>query len=187
MPAQTNTSSPAAKRRRCLIYTAVGIILQTLIIVAFVLIFMRIKSPKLRFHSVSVDKLTVNSASPSSFSIRLNGEVAVRNRNFGHFKWADTPISILYRGNTIGTVQIPGDRAKARSTKKLNVTAAAEAKNDRNLSGDLSLGKITLSSHATLEGKIHLFKVIKRKKTATMDCTMDVDTRTRAVQNLQCQ
>lgn len=177
------TKTPAQKRRRCLLYLAVGIILQTLIIIAFVLIFMRIKSPKLRFRSVTVDKLTATSA---SFDVKLNGEVGVKNTNFGHFKWSDSSISVLYRGNSVGSAQIPGGRARARSTKKLNVTAALESKNDRNLGADLSSGKITLSTHARLEGKIHLFKVIKKKKTATMDCTMDLDTRTRAVHNLKC-
>lgn len=180
---QTKTSTPAEKRRKCLIYVGVGIILQTLIIIAFVLIFMRIKSPKFRFRSVSVDKLTASSA---SFDIKLNGEVGVKNTNFGYFKWSASSISILYRGNSVGSAQIPGGRARARSTKKLNVTAALESRNDRNLRADLSSGKITLSTHATLEGKIHLFN-IKKKKTATMDCTMDLDTRTHAVQNLKCK
>lgn len=181
MPPLTNT---AAKRRRCLIYLAIGIILKTLIIIAFVLIFMRIRTPNLRFRSISVEKLT---ASSPSFTIKLNGEVAVKNSNFGHFRFPDGTVTFLYRGNAVGTVQIPGGRANARSTKRLNVTVAAESKDDRSLSGDLSSGKITLSSRATLEGKVHLFKVIKRKKTATMNCTMDVDTRTRVVENLKCK
>ncbi|XP_047973535.1 late embryogenesis abundant protein At1g64065-like [Salvia hispanica] len=183
MPPPTNTPNPAAKRRKCFIYIALAILLQTLIIVAFVLIFMRIKSPKLRFRSVTVDSLTSNSA---SFNARLTGEVAVKNVNFGKFKYPESTVSFLYRGSSVGTARIPSGRAKARDTEKLNVTVAVEAKNDRNLGGDLSSGKITLSSKATVEGKVHLFNVIKRKKTATMDCTMDVDTKTRVVQNLRC-
>ncbi|KAL1532282.1 late embryogenesis abundant protein-like protein [Salvia divinorum] len=183
MPPPTSTPNPTAKRRKCLIYTALAIMLQTLIIVAFVLIFMRIKSPKLRLRSITVDSLTASSA---SFNAKLTGEVAVKNANFGRFKYPESTVSFLYRGSTVGTARVPSGRAKARSTAKLNVTVAAESKNDRDLGGDLSSGKITLSSHATLEGKVHLFNVIKRKKTATMDCTMDVDTKTRVVQNLRC-
>ncbi|KAG6389646.1 hypothetical protein SASPL_151118 [Salvia splendens] len=137
---------------------------------------MRIKSPKLRFRSVTVDSLTANSA---SFNARLTGEVAVKNANFGKFKYPESTVSFLYRGSSVGTARIPSGRVKGRDTEKMNVTVAVEAKNDRNLGGDVSSSKVTLSSKATVEGKVHLFNVIKRKKTATMDCTMDVDTKTR--------
>ncbi|KAI3458080.1 hypothetical protein Pfo_014743 [Paulownia fortunei] len=186
MPTRTKPRTPT-NPKKCLALIIVGIILQTLIILVFVLTFMRIRNPKVRFRSVTVEKLTVNSTNSPFFSVTLNARVTVKNSNFGHFKFPESAISILYRGNPVGNAVIPGARAGARSTKKLNVTVDAESKKDPFLGSDLNSGTITLSSHATLKGKIHLFSVIKKKKTATMNCTMDVNTRTRVVENLQCK
>ena len=55
------------------------------------------------------------------------------------------------------------------------------------LGSDLKSGKLTLTSYATLKGKVHLFKVIKKKKSAQMNCTMDVDTKKQAIQNVHCK
>ncbi|KAL7146241.1 hypothetical protein ABFS83_06G027200 [Erythranthe nasuta] len=183
---RTNPRIPT-NRRKCIAIIVAGIILQTLIIVVFGLIFLRVTTPKIRFSSITVEKLTVNSTTPS-FSIKLNGEVTVKNSNFGHFKFSDSEISVLYRGSAVGNAAVPAGRAGARSTKKMNLTVAVESKSGStaNLGGDLNSGKIALTSQATLSGKIHLFKVIKKRKTATMDCRMDVNTKTRAVENLEC-
>lgn len=188
MPPATKPQIPT-NRRKCVALIFAGIILQALIILAFSLIFLRVTSPKLRFSSVTVEKLTVNSTNSPSFSIKLNAQVTVKNPNYGRFKFPDGAISILYRGDAVGSAAVPGGRAGARSTKKVNVTAAVESKGNPSsaLGGDLNSGKIRLSSEGTLSGKIHLFKIIKRRKTATMNCTMDVNTRTRAVENLECK
>ncbi|KAK4431412.1 hypothetical protein Salat_0903300 [Sesamum alatum] len=144
---------------------------------------MRVRTPKVRFQSLSIEGLTLN----SSFNMRLNAQVKVKNANFGEFKFPESAISILYRGNVVGNGVIPGSAAGARSSKKLNVTVDVESKKDPFLGSDLNSGRVTLSSHAMLKGKVHLLKVVKKKTTATMNCTMDVDTRTRAVVNLKCK
>ncbi|KAK6131803.1 hypothetical protein DH2020_034452 [Rehmannia glutinosa] len=146
---------------------------------------MRVRNPKIRVRSVTVEFPTVNNStnSPSFSMISLNAKVTVKNKNFGHFKFSDSAVSIIYRGSAVGNAVIPGSRVGARSTKKMNVTVAVGS----NMDPFLDSGMLTLSSHAKLEGSVYLFKVIKRKKTATMNCTMDVDTRSREVVNLRCK
>lgn len=56
-----------------------------------------------------------------------------------------------------------------------------------NLASDLKSEKLRLTSHGTLKGKVHLLKVIRRKKTADMNCYMDVNTKTKTVENLHCK
>ncbi|KAH6804604.1 hypothetical protein C2S51_032851 [Perilla frutescens var. frutescens] len=182
MPARTKPQAPT-NSGKFLFYIIEAIAFQTIIIVTILLIFMHKTSPKLRFQSLSVQNLTVNATSPPSFFFRLNGEVTLKNSNFGKFNFPDGKILILYRDNAVGDAFVPAGRVKAWSTEKMNVTVVVESKNDRDLGGDLNSGKITLSSNAKWHGKI---RVIRRKTTATMNCTMDVDTRTRAVQNLKC-
>ncbi|KAL0304343.1 UNVERIFIED_CONTAM: hypothetical protein Sradi_6302400 [Sesamum radiatum] len=151
---------------------------------------MRVRTPKVRFGSLTVEMLTLNSTTSltqPSLSMRLNAQVTVKNTNFGEFKFSESAISIVYRGNVVGSGVIPGSGAGARSTKKLNVTVDVESKKDPFWGRDLNSGRVTVSSHARLEGRVHLFMIVKKKKTGSMNCTMDVDTRTRTVANLNCK
>ncbi|GFY81883.1 hypothetical protein Acr_02g0001230 [Actinidia rufa] len=148
------------RNTRCLLYIVLGVILQTAIIVFFGLTFMRIRNPKARFSSVAVENLNVNSSSWSpSFTVKLNAQVTVKNTNFGHFKFGNTTLQLYL-------TKVPSDA---------------------HLGSDLKSGKLTLTSYATLKGKVHLFKVIKKKKSAQMNCTMDVDTTKQAIENLHCK
>ncbi|CAL5367402.1 unnamed protein product [Camellia sinensis] len=188
-----SASSLRQKRNiKCLLYIVAGVILQTASTLVFVLTFMRIRNPKGRFGSVAVENLIVNSSTSSpSFFMKLNAQVTVKNTNFGQFKFENSNATISYRGSHVGDFVITKACASARSTKKMNVTvtvnSSADTSNDLNLSSDISLGKLTLTSHATVSGKIHLFMVIKKKKSVKMNCTMDVDTMTKAIENLYCK
>lgn len=192
----TNDTEYAALRQRrsakILIFIVVGAILQIAIILAFVLIFMRFRNPKLRLSSVTVESLTVNSsASSPSFAMKLNAQVSVKNGNFGTFKFGNTTATISYRAAAIGTAVIPKSRANPRSTKKMNVTvtvaSSGKTVSSSSLGSDIGSGKLTLTSEATLTGKIHLFLVFKKKRSARMNCTMVVNTKSRAIENLQCK
>ncbi|XP_059629141.1 late embryogenesis abundant protein At1g64065-like [Cornus florida] len=191
-----NKDSPASQRKKrstkkCLCYIVAGVILQTAIILLFVLTVMRIRNPKVRFGDITVETLSANSSSSSSsFSMKLHAQVTVKNTNFGHFKFQDSVATISYRGSPVGEVLIGNARAKARSTKKINVTmnlSSAKVSMKSQLGSDMNSGKLTLTSQATLSGKIHLFKIIKKKKSARMNCTMDVNTKTKAIENLKCK
>jgi len=191
----TDKESAAGLRRkrnmRCLCYIVAGVILQTAIILVFVLTVMRIRNPKVRLGDVTIESLSTNSSSSSpSFSMKLHAQVTVKNTNFGNFKFQNTTATITYRGSPVGEVAIEKARARARSTKKLNITVSLSSQKvslKSQLGSDINSGKVTLSSQATLSGKIHLFKVIKKKKSAKMNCTMDVNTKTKAIENLQCK
>uniref|UniRef100_A0A5B7BBB6 Late embryogenesis abundant protein LEA-2 subgroup domain-containing protein n=1 Tax=Davidia involucrata TaxID=16924 RepID=A0A5B7BBB6_DAVIN len=172
---------------KCLIYIVAFVIIQTAIILAFVLLVMRIRDPKVRFGTVTVENLNATS---SSFNMVLNAQVTVKNTNFGHFKFENSTATISYRGTPVGQAVIAKARARARSTKKLNITVTVnsnKASADSHLGSDISSKKLTLTAHATLSGKIHLFKIMKKKKSAQMNCTMVVDTTTKAIENLMCK
>ncbi|KAM7463753.1 hypothetical protein LguiA_031874 [Lonicera macranthoides] len=194
MPTGNNPSAPAIRQKRMsnsLCYIIVGIILQTLIVLVFVLTIMRIRNLKVRVGFANVENLSLNSSSNSpSFSIKLGAQVAIKNRNFGQYKFQRSNAIVSYRGNEVGNAVIYEGRARARSTKKVNVTLnlnSEKASRSASLVSDINAGKITLSTYARLNGKVHLFKVIKRKKSAQMNCTMDVNTQTKAIENLRCK
>ncbi|GKU89222.1 hypothetical protein SLEP1_g3388 [Rubroshorea leprosula] len=124
--------------------------------------------------------------SPSNLTHKLPSKTL----NFGHFKFQNNTASISYVGTLIGEATIVKARARARSTKKVNVTSVASSgkvSSNSQLGDDIESGIIPLGSHARLDGKIILFKVFKKKKSAEMNCIMDVNTTTKEIQNLKCK
>ncbi|OMO79649.1 Late embryogenesis abundant protein, LEA-14 [Corchorus capsularis] len=177
-------------RGRCLAYVAAFIVFQTAIILAFALTVMRIKTPKVRFGAVSVENFSTGNGSSPFFDMRLMAQVTVKNTNFGHFKYENSTIKILYGGMEVGEVAVVKARARARQTKKFDVTidiSSANLSSNSNLGNDIATGVLPLSSEAKLSGKVHLLKVIKKKKSAGMSCTMGINLGTRAVQDLKCK
>ncbi|XP_021297266.1 late embryogenesis abundant protein At1g64065-like [Herrania umbratica] len=159
------------------------LLFQTAIILLFALTVMRIKSPKVRFGAVTVESFsTVNNSSPS-FDMKLMAQVAVKNTNFGHFKYENSTVTILYGGMPVGEAAIVKGRARARQTKKFNINvdiSSSRLSSNSNLGNDINAGVLPLSSQAKLKGKVHLMKVIKKKKSGEMSCTMGINLSTRA-------
>ncbi|XVE52897.1 hypothetical protein DITRI_Ditri02bG0161100 [Diplodiscus trichospermus] len=186
-------TSPRKRNINCWVYIVAAVIAKTIFILLFVLLIMRIRNPKVRLGGVALENLKVNSSpSEPSFTMKLNAQVTVKNTNFGHFKFKNSTFMVSYKGNPVGEATIVKARARPRSTKKFNVTVSVSSNEkvsriSHQLSSDIDSGIINLSSHAKLEGKIHLFRIFKKKKSAEMNCTMDVNTSSREVQNLTCK
>ncbi|KAE8077790.1 hypothetical protein FH972_016319 [Carpinus fangiana] len=196
MPKTTaTTGNQDARRKRnkkFLAFIVVGLIAQTVSTVLFVLLVMRFRNPKVRLGSVTVETLNLNSSSSSpSFTMKLTAQVTVKNTNFGNFKFGNSTATISYGGTEIGEGAIVKAHARFRSTKKVNVTVAASSSklstNYSHLRSDIEAGILQLSSHAKLSGKIHMFFILKKKKIAEMNCTMELNTKTKAIQNLACK
>ncbi|KAF3949980.1 hypothetical protein ACB098_12G048600 [Castanea mollissima] len=184
----TNTNKDSrSKRKKCLAYIIAGVIAQIIIIVLFVLLVMRIRNLKVRIDSVSVESHTYTN---SSFTVKLNAEISVKNTNFGEFKFDDSTATISYNGTKVGEFTIIKSRAKFRSTKRFNVTVtatSAKVSTKSLLASDLNSGKLPLTSYAKLSGKVHLLMIFKKKKSAELSCSMAVNTKSQAIENLTCK
>uniref|UniRef100_A0A5B6ZD57 Late embryogenesis abundant protein LEA-2 subgroup domain-containing protein n=1 Tax=Davidia involucrata TaxID=16924 RepID=A0A5B6ZD57_DAVIN len=167
--------------KKCLAYVAAFIVFQTIIIAVFALTVMKIKSPKVRFGTIAVNNL--NTYNNASVSMTLLTQFAVKNTNFGHFKYDASNVTILYGGVAVAEAAIPKGRAKARQTKRFDVIL--DIASDRlsaanpNLASDMNSGVLMLTSQAKLSGKVHLMKVIKKKKSGEMSCTIQINLFTR--------
>ncbi|KAF8412185.1 hypothetical protein HHK36_000144 [Tetracentron sinense] len=164
------------RNMKCCAYIVIRVMLETIIIVMFALTVMRVKTPKVRLGSVMVE---IHNTTTSSFNMRLIAKLTVKNTNFGHFKFENTTATITYEGAKVGQALIVKGRAKARETRRMDITV--DVSSDR-LSG--ASGTFTLGSQAKLSGKVHLFKIIKKKKSAEMSCTMVVDVANSQILNL---
>ncbi|KAG5558692.1 hypothetical protein RHGRI_008598 [Rhododendron griersonianum] len=168
------------KRKKYLIYFAAFVIFQTLIIVLFSLTVMKVKTPKFRVRSSS--SINTFDVPQTNTSFTLNAQFGVKNTNFGPYKYDSTTVDFLYNGIQVGSAVIPKSKANFLSTKKINVPV------DLNLSGNTSNSEIlTLTSTARLSGKVELMLIFKKKKAVNMNCTMDVNTRTRELLNVACK
>ncbi|KAL2235152.1 uncharacterized protein LOC105158347 [Sesamum indicum] len=162
------------KRMKCFAYIAAFAVFQTIIILVFALTVMRVKSPKVRLGDVAV-------TNDGNGNVRFTARVLIKNTNFGRYNYDGSIATIRAGDNVVGQFVIPDSRARARSTKKIYVIADLT-----NVSGTNS-GPLALSVDTAMRGKVELMKVIKRKKSAEMNCSMTVNLSTNAVQELRCK
>ncbi|GLU21180.1 hypothetical protein SLE2022_373370 [Rubroshorea leprosula] len=172
------------KRIKCLVYILAFAVFQTGIILLFALTVMRFKNPKFRIGPATtlLETSSFRTGNAPSFNLKLNTQFTVKNTNFGHFKYDDGTVTFTYGDAIVGNVILQKGRARARSTKKVSLEV------NLNYNGQLVNKEVLrLSSQAKLEGKIHLMKVIKKKKSAEMNCTMDIVIATKEIRNITCK
>ncbi|KAA3459893.1 late embryogenesis abundant protein [Gossypium australe] len=182
------------KQMKCLLYVILFTVFQTGIILIFVLIFMRMTNPKFRVRSGSfIDAFNVGTEASPSFDLRMNTQFTVKNTNFGHFKYKDGTVTFAYKGIPVGNAMIEKGRVGARSTKKVDVVVKLRSNGlllntrENELGSDISSGVLPLTSSIKLKGKIHLMEVIKKKKYAQMNCSMEIDINSRTLGNIICK
>ncbi|XP_073303900.1 late embryogenesis abundant protein At1g64065-like [Primulina huaijiensis] len=164
------------KRMKCLAYIAAFAVLQTIVIVVFSVVFLRFKTPKVRMEQVTITN--IGNGNIVSFSAR----VTVKNTNYGRYKF-DSSLATITSGNgvVLGQLAIPEERAGARSTKRILVVGDLASP-----TGD-SNGNLAVTIAANLRGKVEILRIIKRKKSADMLCTMTINLPTNSVQDLACK
>ncbi|XP_040989284.1 uncharacterized protein LOC121236866 [Juglans microcarpa x Juglans regia] len=167
------------KRIKLAIYIAIFVVFQAIVIAVFSVTVMKVKTPKVRLGTAVTFQNVSTSTQPSpSFDISFTTQVRVKNTNFGPYKYDSATVAFMYDGVTVGEVGIPKGKAGMLSTKKVSVTVNVNSKalqSTSNLGSDLSGGNLTLTSHAKLSGKVELMFVMKKKKSAEMNCTMSIN------------
>ena len=178
------------KRIKLAIYIAAFAVFQTIVILVFALIVMRVKTPKVRLGTdVTFQNFSVGTQASPSFDLSFTTQVRVKNTNFGPYKFDSTTATFMYQGVTVGQVTIPKGKAGLQSTKKVGVTVNVNSNalpSTTNLGSELGGGVLTLNSHAKLSGKVELMFVMKKKKSAEMNCSMTIDLSAKAVQSIIC-
>ncbi|XWS61704.1 hypothetical protein CRYUN_Cryun07bG0148800 [Craigia yunnanensis] len=181
------------KRIKYAVYIAAFAVFQTAVILVFALTVMRVKNPKVRIGRVTIETMETNytgAASSASFDLKFIAQVTVKNTNFGHYKFDNNIMRFLYDGVIVGEAIIPKARARARSTKKLDVTVEVNSRALTSATGlvsELSSNELTLNSQAKLKGKVELMKVMKKTKSPELNCTLTFNVSTRNLQELKCK
>ncbi|XP_062076010.1 uncharacterized protein LOC133780154 [Humulus lupulus] len=181
------------KRIKLAIYIAIFAVFQIIVITVFGAVIMRAKSPKLRLSNSNIEFQSLNtSGSPSpSFDINFTTQVRIKNPNFGPYKFDNTTAVVTYGGTTVGLFTIPKSKAGFKSTKKIDVSvnlSSSQLPNTADLGRELTTtGTLTLGTTTTMNGKVELMWIMKKKKSANMDCTMIIDTNEKKLRSLECK
>ncbi|XP_048132780.1 uncharacterized protein LOC115754674 isoform X9 [Rhodamnia argentea] len=182
-----------AKRKKRMKWT-IGIIafviFQVVQALFFVLVIMKFKSPKFRVSEFDIQSLTVGTQASPSFDMTFVAPIRIKNTNWGPFKYGASTVNFTYGGVQVGQAIIPKSKANFKSTKKINANVTLNSANlpsDSTLRSELSSGVITLNSQGELKGKVTVMFMFKKKKTSQMNCTMAINTATKAVQSLSCK
>ncbi|XP_022733154.1 uncharacterized protein LOC111287141 [Durio zibethinus] len=151
------------------------------IILVFVLAVLRVKNPKVRIGRVNIETMEINNTvAAASFDLKFIAQVTVKNTNFSHYKFDNSTMTFLYNGIIVGEAIIPKATARARSTKKLDFTVEV---NSRALTTNTALDSELSSNVLTVE----LMKVMRKKKSPEMNCTLTFNLSTRNLQDLNCK
>uniref|UniRef100_A0A2N9HUD8 Late embryogenesis abundant protein LEA-2 subgroup domain-containing protein n=1 Tax=Fagus sylvatica TaxID=28930 RepID=A0A2N9HUD8_FAGSY len=178
------------KRIKLAIYIAAFVVFQTIVITVFALTVMRVKTPKVRLGTVTFHNVNTSTQTPPNFDLSFTTQVRVKNTNFGPYKYDGTNVTFMYQGVTVGQFTIPKGKAGFRSTKKFSVTVNVNSNalpSTTSLGSELGAGVLTLNSHAKLSGKVELMFVMKKKKSAEMNCNMTIVLSTKEVKALNCE
>ncbi|KAG8382190.1 hypothetical protein BUALT_Bualt05G0051000 [Buddleja alternifolia] len=168
--------------KKCLAYVAAFVVFQMAIILVLALTVGKIKSPKIRFNVIAIESVFSSNNNSSSTNMRLVTQVTIKNTNFGHFRYDNSTLTILYDGVPLGEAVIPRGRAGARKIQRFNVSVDVSL----NRVNELNSRILRLSSRGNVKGKVHLMKVIKKNKSGEMNCEWNVNLDTRRVDNLNC-
>ncbi|KAF7847189.1 hypothetical protein BT93_L3245 [Corymbia citriodora subsp. variegata] len=166
------------------------VIFQVVQALFFVLVIMKFKSPKFRVGEFNVQTLNVGTEASPSFDMSSVAPIRIKNTNWGPFKYDASTVSFTYGGVQVGQANIPKSKANFKSTKKIDVPVTLSSNalpTGSNLGNELSAGIITLNSQGELKGKVTVMFMFKKTKISQMNCTMIIDTSTRAVRSLSCK
>ncbi|KAM5572328.1 hypothetical protein ABKV19_012409 [Rosa sericea] len=177
------------KRMKLFMYIGIFIVFQIIVMTVFGLAVMKVKTPKVRLGEINVQSLNSVPATPS-FDTSFTTQIRVKNTNWGPYRFDASTATFVYQGVAVGQVSIPKSKAGMRSTKKISVSVSLNADgmpSSSTLGSALNNGILTLTSQAKLTGKVELMLIMKKKKSATMDCAIAFDLTTKTVKSLQCK
>ncbi|XP_004298841.1 PREDICTED: uncharacterized protein LOC101294558 [Fragaria vesca subsp. vesca] len=179
-PFQSDEELKRQKRIKLFTYIGIFIVFQIVVMTVFGLTVMKVKTPKARWGEITVKTLNSVPAAPS-FDTTFETQIRIKNTNWGPYKFDAGTATFLYQGVTIGKVDIPKSKAGMRGTKKIDASVSL------NTAALNSSGELTLTSEAKLTGKVTLMGMMKKKKSASMNCTIQIDVSGPTVKSVVCK
>ncbi|KAL3653579.1 hypothetical protein CASFOL_003260 [Castilleja foliolosa] len=144
------------KFKKLILYIVLFAIFHTGIILIFSFTVMKVRTPNFRLRSAALTNVIVGTTANPSFSATMRAELAVRNNNFGRYKYRNTTVEFFYGGLTAGRANVRSSGANWRSTRRFEVEVDLNLAASSQLASDLRDGVLALSSRAQMKGRVEL-------------------------------
>lgn len=176
----SNESAASGGSSKAVVYVLLAVVILSIAFLIFGLVVLRIKAPTLRLSNVAVKEVRYNSS--SSLNMTVIAGLRLHNMNFGRFQFDAGSATLFYGKAAIGAADVQGGEVGGRERREISATV--EVSSDVNISESSDLVK--LRSYAELRGEIRVMKIVNRRKTAFMNCSMDLNLTTQAIQGYSC-
>ncbi|KAI4364920.1 hypothetical protein MLD38_020951 [Melastoma candidum] len=189
MPEKGNMSYTDEEKRRKMkkwaAYIAAFVIFQTGVILVFALVVMKVRTPKFRVgDGLQISNLNTSTSSGNSiFTLQAVAPIRIKNRNFGPYKYDATTVNFTYAGANVGQATVQKGKAGFMGTKKLDVDVTLSS---AKVTGQTIGAELTVRSVGTLNGKVEMMWIFKKKKAIHMDCTIVLDVSGKTVKSVAC-
>ncbi|KAG2375630.1 hypothetical protein LR48_Vigan401s002100 [Vigna angularis] len=186
---------PSRKRERkvskCFVYSLVIFVMITLICLILALLMSHVGDPKIEFKSARLMNNTNdyhNVSSTSSFNVTIVVRVSLSSPRFVSFDYEASAASVTYEnsGKRVGVSRLKAATLEAKETRDMDLTVHMNFGKKANLTDYSNSGMLKLRSYAKLSGTLHTFKLLKKRKTIRVFCTINLDFTSFSTQNFQC-
>ena len=187
-------AAPRKRSSKCFVYLFATFVTIFAVCLAIASIVLHAESPEVELRSASVKHFTysnnsTSSSSSASFNGTMIGFLTIKNPNFGDFKYEMTKVSVLYGGMLLGDMKLGSARMKAKETKGMNITVNMRTSRllvTGNLTSEIDSRMLRLTSYARLSGTVHLFKIMSKRKTTEMACSINLNLTSLSFHNFHC-
>ncbi|XP_028806135.1 late embryogenesis abundant protein At1g64065-like [Neltuma alba] len=180
------------RQKICCGVTAIVVILLVVVLVVLFLTVFKPKEPIIIIQPVKLEGF-VFVASPDSkleLNVTLGVVATVKNRNHGSFTYQDSTATVSYRGSLVGEAPINGDTVPDHGELNVSTSLAVQAdevlKNGNFRDDYFNKGVLNFTSASTLQGKVKILKIIKKKATSLSTCYVSVFVKTNTI-DTTCQ
>ncbi|XP_024019057.1 uncharacterized protein LOC21405282 [Morus notabilis] len=173
----------------CGCLAAFVLILAVAIIILIFTVF-KIKEPVIKMNGITVSNLALVNNRTSEGNMSLTADVSVKNPNAASFRYSNTTTALYYDGKMIGEARGPPGQARARRTKRMNITVDIimdQVMTSPNLLGDVGSGLVEMSSYSRIPGRVKILNVIKRHVVVKMNCTFTVNITSKSIVEQKCK
>jgi len=183
------------KISKCFVYSLVIFVMMMFICLILALLMSHMEDPKIEFKSARLMNSTNNYhnvSSTSPFNVTIVARVILTSPKFVSFDYQKSTVSVRYEnsGECVGVSKIKAATVEAMETRdmdlKVHMSFGTKELVKPDLTDSTNSHMLKLRSYAKLSGTLHTFKLLKKRKTIQVSCTINLDFTSFSNQNFRC-
>jgi len=181
---------------KCLVYTLALFVVIMVIWLVLAFVTSHVGDPKIEFRSARLMHNTHsyrNISTTSPLNVTIIARVTLTNPSFASFSFRKSSVSVMYEnsGVCVGVSKLKAATLEAKETKDLNLKVQMRLGQKELVTSNLTDHYIfsdmfKLRSYAKLSGTVHVLKLLKKKKTIQMSCTINLNLTSFSNQRFHC-